>query len=63
MSKKLFMGDKFNDTIIDIATFISSRSLHNYHLYSFRRMTGGELNPKYAFVLWYNLKEKEDSGE
>lgn len=54
MKQKFFIGDKLNDLIIQCADFVVNNTLENYHVYTFRRMSAGELNPKFALLIWYD---------
>ena len=62
MKEKFFTGDKINDLIIDCADFVSNSSLANYHVFTFRRLSVSELNPKFALLLWYEVMPKGGSS-
>lgn len=63
MKQKFFIGDKINDIIVDCADFVANNSLANYHVFTFRRLSVSELNPKFALLLWYEKLKKGGSSE
>jgi hypothetical protein len=58
MKNKFFTGDKLNDLIVEAAEFISSHNVSEFHVFTFRRLTCQDLNPKYALMLWYMNQKK-----
>lgn len=63
MRKKFFTGDKLNDLIHDVAEYICSNDLSEYHVFTFKRMSCNELNPRYCIYLWFAFKKKEGSSD
>lgn len=64
MKQKFFVGDKINDLIVCCSNFVADNSLENYHVFTFRRLSVSELNPKFALLLWYQkVKGGGSSGK
>ena len=59
MKSKFFTGDKINDLIVECAEFICERNVSNFHVFTFRRLSISELNPKFALMVYYDSTKKE----
>lgn len=63
MKSKFFTGDKINDLIIECANFVVEKKLAEYHVFTFKRLSCTELNPRFALVVWYAPASKVGTGE
>lgn len=59
MREKFFKGQQLNDMIVDIVTFICSKSISNFHVYTFKRFSARELSPRFAALVFFEYKKKE----
>ncbi|MCK5602649.1 hypothetical protein KAR91_12285 [Candidatus Pacearchaeota archaeon] len=58
MREKFFTSEHLNDMIVDIAEFISSKKISNFHVYTFKRFSARDICPHYAALVFYEYKKK-----
>lgn len=57
MSKKFITGEKLNELFVEVANFVCKKDVSNFHVFTFKRFSARELNPRFCVMIIYQLKK------
>lgn len=57
MRQKFLIGKHLNDLFVDVAKFVCSKNISNFHVFTFKRFSAKEISPHFCVLVMYELKK------